>query len=213
LPLQSTCLHPRVTTHPHRPSDFRSVPQPTAYLHPPTAMASGPPRCPCGEHLLAQLSPDLQARWAAREGISWSWYRGLAYFHFRHTCHNAQWRADVRGKKGNRHTRPVDAAPMAGVPCSRSSRRRLVNGELFYRACAGFLQRSGTAASQALPDRRCLGRACRAASVVRCRCPLPATTASRSWTDLVKRHGNKQRSAKSATRRAAAKPEANAAQG
>ena len=90
-------------------------------------MAAGPPRCPCGEHLLAQLkTPEMRATWATREGISWSWYRGVAYFHFCHKCHNTHWRTDVRGAKGNRHTRPRDADPMAGTAS------RKANGELFY---------------------------------------------------------------------------------
>jgi len=78
-------------------------------------MASGPPLCPCGEHLLVKLSPDLRARRAARESISCSRYRGLVYFHFFHKCHKEPWQADARSKKGKRHTRPCDADPMAGA--------------------------------------------------------------------------------------------------
>ena len=96
-----------------------------ASTHPPRAMAAGPPRCPCGLHLLAQLKKaETCATWATREGISWS--RGLAYFHVCHTCHNAHWRAYVRGHKSNRHTRPRDADPMAGAT------KRKANGDLFY---------------------------------------------------------------------------------
>jgi hypothetical protein len=100
-----------------------------ASAHPPNprAMAAGPPRCPCDKHVLAQLkTTDMRDRWAAREGISWSQYRGSAFFHFCHECHNSHWPADIRGARGNRHTRPRDADPMAGAT------KRTASGELFY---------------------------------------------------------------------------------
>ena len=101
-----------------------------SYSRPPThtrAMAAGPPRCPCGKHLLAQLKTiDMRDRWADHEGISWSQHRGYAFFHFCHECHNSHWPADVRRARGNRHTRPRDADPMAG------SSKRKANVEFFY---------------------------------------------------------------------------------
>ena len=111
-----------------RLSTMRSRPGRTSAHSPkPRAMAAGPPRCPCGKHLLAQLkTTDMRDRWAEREGISWSQHRGSAFFHFCHECHNSHWPADIRGARGNRHTRPRDADPMAG------STKRKANGELFY---------------------------------------------------------------------------------
>ena len=117
-------LQHNTTNSPIRFSTMSSRPV-LASTHPPRAMAAGPPRCPCGLHLLAQLKKaETCATWATREGISWS--RGLAYFHVCHTCHNAHWRAYVRGHKSNRHTRPRDADPMAGAT------KRKATGDLFY---------------------------------------------------------------------------------
>jgi len=101
----------------HAPSTMRSRPG-RASAHPPNprAMAAGPPRCRCDKHVLAQLkTTDMRDRRAAREGISWSQYRGSAFFHFCHERHNTHWPADIRGARGNRHTRPRDADPMAGA--------------------------------------------------------------------------------------------------
>ena len=72
-----------------------------------------PPQCPgpCGGTKRTELeSAALRKKWAAQEGLSWSWLsfpnrpRACAYWHLCRQCHQKAFPLDNRTR--NRHSRP-----------------------------------------------------------------------------------------------------------
>ena len=100
-----------------------------------SGMASGKPRCPCGQ-CLSELSPLMLTTWAGFEGERWFRLSNRqAYFLRCKSCHVAHWPQDSRSQG---HCRPYASAWRAWQSI-RDGRVRLVSGDFFLtRACPEF---------------------------------------------------------------------------
>jgi len=101
-----------------------------------SGMASGKPRCPCGNAFLSELSPNMLITWAGFEGERWFRLSNRqAYFLFCKSCHEARWPQDSRSQ---RHCRP-NASAWRAWQSIRDGRVRLLAGDFFLtRACPEF---------------------------------------------------------------------------
>ena len=118
-----------------------------------------PPQCPgpCGVTKRTELeSAALRKKWAAQEGLSWSWLsfpnrpRACAYWHLCRQCHQKAFPLDNRTR--NRHSRPWEMVWDSRVLDRHRGLSRLTVGDFYLTAAPpeyleGFFSRPSTGPS------------------------------------------------------------------